>query len=79
MLSKAARGGYQDPMRRLVPILCLTLAACTSAPRIDWPTDSPPLPPPLLPVEDLAAPDGGTDPGPALAARAAAFRAGLAI
>jgi hypothetical protein len=64
-------------MRRLI-LLFLLLSAC-APPVINWPETEAPSTPPLLPGASLIPPQGSTDPGPALDARATALRTGLGL
>jgi hypothetical protein len=61
-------------------MLLLTLtAACTQAPQLLWPPGPVPRAPALLPADELAAPPGATNLGPALQARANGLRAALGL
>lgn len=67
-------------MMRLTAVLfpcALLLAACASFPELDAAGPDRATPPQLLPIDQLLAQagTGETDPGPALAARAAALKA----
>jgi hypothetical protein len=60
-------------------LLALALSGCGERPVIHWPSAERPAAPALLPADQIALPPGTTDPGPALAARAAALKAGLGL
>lgn len=64
-------------MRLPAVFLLLCLAACAPFPQVDALGPETAAPPPLLPIDELIAQAGATDPdpGPALAARAAALKA----
>lgn len=64
-------------MRLTALLLALTLAACAPFPELDALGPDRAAPPELLPLDDLLAQAtaAGQDPGPSVAARAAALKA----
>lgn len=64
-------------MRLSLIVLPILLAACAPFPEVDALGPDPGPPPQLLPIDEVLAQAGppGTDPGPAVAARAAALKA----